>query len=116
MVMNGFAQTERGEPMTDLIDREQALNDYQDICNGVSCMDCPFCINRLYGGCKVENYLKSLPSAEKTGKWIEQDDEWGGVYYECSVCKEAFTLIDGTPTDNLYNYCPNCGSYNREVE
>ena len=54
--------------------------------------------------------LSNLPSAEKTGKWIEQDDEWGGVYYECSVCKEAFTLIDGTPTDNLYNYCPNCGA------
>ena len=48
--------------------------------------------------------------AEKTGKWIEQDDEWSGVYYECSVCKEAFTFIDGTPTDNLYNYCPNCGA------
>ena len=53
---------------------------------------------------------------QKTGKWIEQDDGWDGVYYECSVCKEAFTLIDGNPSDNLYNYCPNCGSFNGGVD
>lgn len=51
-----------------------------------------------------------LTIERKTGKWIEQDDGWDGVYYECSCCKEAFTLIDGTPTDNLYNFCPNCGA------
>ena len=63
--------------------------------------------------------LKDLPSEEperKNGKWIEQDDGWDGVYYECSVCKEPFTLIDGTPQDNLYNFCPNCGSDMRGEE
>lgn len=57
--------------------------------------------------------ITGMPTIEpqrKTGKWIEQDDGWDGVYYECSCCKEAFTLIDGTPSDNLYNFCPNCGS------
>lgn len=56
--------------------------------------------------------VEDAPTIEerKTGKWIEHDDGWDGVYYECSCCKEAFTLIDGTPSDNLYNYCPNCGS------
>lgn len=55
----------------------------------------------------------NIPSAEperRKGKWIEQDDGWDGVYYECSCCKEAFTLLDGTPSDNLYNFCPNCGA------
>ena len=56
----------------------------------------------------------NLPSAEeperKKGKWIEQDDGWGGTYYECSCCGEAFVLIDGTPADNLYNFCPSCGA------
>lgn len=47
---------------------------------------------------------------QKTGKWIEHDDDWANVYYECSVCKEPFVLIDGTPADNLYNFCPNCGA------
>lgn len=52
----------------------------------------------------------SLEPERKTGKWIEQDDGWDGIYYECSVCREPFTLIDGTPSDNLYNFCPNCGA------
>lgn len=56
--------------------------------------------------------IDTMPTIEpqKKGKWIEQDDGWDGVYYECSECREAFTLIDGTPTDNLYNFCPNCGA------
>jgi predicted nucleic acid-binding Zn ribbon protein len=31
-------------------------------------------------------------------------------YYECSVCKDAFVLMEGTPKENNYNYCPNCGA------
>ena len=54
--------------------------------------------------------MEAAQSERKKGKWIEQDDGWYGVYYECSVCKEPFTLIDGTPQDNLYNFCPNCGA------
>lgn len=58
--------------------------------------------------------LWKLPPAEprKKGKWIEQDAGGDGVFYECSVCKDAFTLMEGTPSDNNYNFCPNCGSYN----
>lgn len=47
------------------------------------------------------------------GEWIADtshcynDDE---DTFECSVCKEPFTLICGTPKDNLYNFCPNCGA------
>lgn len=61
--------------------------------------------------------IDDVPTIEperKTGKWIKQDDGWDGVYYECSVCKEAFTLIDGNPSDNLYNFCPNCGAKMKE--
>ena len=60
-----------------------------------------------------EHWKKELniPSAEpKTGHWIEHDGWDGDVYYECSECKEPFVLIDGTPSDNLYHYCPNCGA------
>lgn len=52
----------------------------------------------------------TIEPERKKGEWIEQDDAWDGVYYECSVCKEPFTLIDGTPSENLYNFCPNCGA------
>lgn len=53
--------------------------------------------------------LSSAQPERKTGHWIEKDDGWGGVYYECSVCGAPYTLIDGLPSDNKYNYCPNCG-------
>lgn len=46
----------------------------------------------------------------KKGKWIEQDDSWDGVYYECSACGEPWTTIDGTPWDNGMKFCPNCGA------
>ena len=48
--------------------------------------------------------------ARKKGKWIEQEDGCGGYYYDCSVCKESWTTIDGTPWDNGMNFCPNCGA------
>ena len=44
------------------------------------------------------------------GRWVEQEGYDGDSYYECSVCKDAFTLINGTPEDNNYNFCPNCGA------
>ena len=56
----------------------------------------------------IENAPPIEPERKK-GKWIEKDDGWGSVYYECSVCGKPYTLIDGLPSDNKYNYCPNCG-------
>ena len=34
-----------------------------------------------------------------------QDFAW-----KCGNCSELWTLIEGTPEDNLYRYCPNCGA------
>lgn len=48
------------------------------------------------------------PQEPKVGHWIEQEN-WEDIYYECSECGEAFCLMDGTPTENMYNFCPNCG-------
>lgn len=44
------------------------------------------------------------------GLWIEQEDGWGDTYYDCSVCGNSWTTIDGTPFQNGMNYCPNCGA------
>lgn len=46
----------------------------------------------------------------RNGHWIENDGWDGDVYYECSVCKEAFCMMDGTPVENMYYYCPHCGA------
>lgn len=53
--------------------------------------------------------LKSLPSAEKTGRWKPFDLTWGRSIYACTACGEAFEV----PTDMgkpIYDYCPNCGA------
>lgn len=54
-------------------------------------------------------------SEPKTGHWVEIEDYNGDIHYQCDQCREEFILIDGTPEDNNYWHCPNCGSYNREV-
>ena len=54
--------------------------------------------------------LEKQMQEPKTGHWIEKEGFDGDTYYDCSECGESFCLIDGTPTDNLYNYCPNCGA------
>ena len=55
----------------------------------------------------VEDELPSIQPV--TGKWIEKDGYDGDTYYDCSVCGESWTTIDGTPWDNGMKYCPNCG-------
>lgn len=46
----------------------------------------------------------------KTGKWIEKEDYNLDTYYDCSVCGESWTTIEGTPWQNGMNYCPHCGA------
>ena len=55
-------------------------------------------------------YAKTFYPDRPKGEWIEREDWDGDNYYECSVCGESFVLIDGTPSMNLYHYCPNCGA------
>ena len=56
--------------------------------------------------------VKKLPSVteDRKGKWIEETMIDGEVAYRCSKCNELFILIEGTPTDNMYYYCPHCGA------
>ena len=58
----------------------------------------------------IEEELKRVPTVQpeqKTGRWIYMKDceDWF-----CSNCKDIFMLLEGTPKDNDYNYCPNCGA------
>lgn len=77
--------------MNDLIDREQAVKIIDEIDT--------FCAGwRDYAISRI----KSLPSAEKTGKWIDSIDHDG---WFCSKCGYSISSRYGK-----YNYCPNCGS------
>lgn len=46
----------------DYIKREDALTDA--MCVGISCQECPFLIHPINCGCKIENYIKSIPAAD----------------------------------------------------
>lgn len=37
-------------------------------------------------------------------------DSFDYITYECSNCEEEWCLADGTPEENCYNYCPECGA------
>ena len=70
----------------------------------------------MQDGCSAKNLqsISDMPGADVApvvhGHWIEQEDGNLDTYYTCSSCKEDFDLIAGTPCENLYNYCPNCGA------
>ena len=51
----------------------------------------------------------SFPEREK-GEWIEKEGYDGDTYYDCSVCGNSWTTIEGTPWDNGMDFCPNCGA------
>ena len=53
----------------------------------------------------------------KHGRWENSTDEWLGTdVYTCSKCRESYVLVEGTPKENLWHYCPNCGADMRGEE
>lgn len=59
--------------------------------------------------------IDDFPAANVTpvvhGQWEESEDDWfGTTVYTCSKCREEFVLVEGTPEQNLWHYCPNCGA------
>ena len=55
--------------------------------------------------------LLTLPDVAEVrhGEW-EVFDEPDTNAYECTACHDVFWLSDGTPFENNYNFCPNCGA------
>lgn len=68
---------------------------------------------------KIWQQIKDLPSADvqpvRHGHWDTVEDWDGDEHYQCSECGAEFVLIDGTPEDNDYLYCPHCGALMDEV-
>lgn len=63
----------------------------------------------------LELRINDIPSADvapvRHGRWESFEDVFMETCYECSECGLAFYLADGgTPKENEYHYCPNCGA------
>jgi len=56
----------------------------------------------------AEELLKEQEA--KAGKWIEQEDYNLDTYYDCSMCGNSWSTVEGTPWENGMNYCPHCGA------
>jgi len=62
-----------------------------------------------------QQYVELQPAADVEpvvrGEWKDGIDFDEQNVYMCSVCKEPYILESGTPKENKYNFCPNCGAH-----
>ena len=54
-------------------------------------------------------YLDQTGQLHAVCDWIEEKEASGDISYICTSCGQRFEL-NGTPADNNYNYCPDCGA------
>ena len=64
---------------------------------------------------KFEAAINGIQAADvapvRHGRWEDSIDEWFETdVYTCSKCRESYVLVEGTPKENLWHYCPNCGA------
>ena len=60
---------------------------------------------------RVEDFPSADVAPVRHGRWEYSTDEWFETdVYTCSKCRESYVLVEGTPKENLWNYCPNCGA------
>ena len=92
---------------------EQRLDDYCELNNeGKAAFRMAITALELFGN------AEQLPSAQPTieprkkGKWISCENETGegSNTYKCSACGEIQMMLDGTPKENGWKYCPHCAA------
>ena len=72
---------------------------------------CQFFDGKYYSPCDCDFFKDRSRFVELShAEWVEDEDMYGDPIYRCSNCNEHFVLEEGTPTDNCYFYCPNCGA------
>lgn len=61
----------------------------------------------------VDSAIAMLKEQEpKMGKWILNDEDANS--WECSECGDLTLIIDGTPHENGWYFCPHCGTKLKE--
>lgn len=62
----------------------------------------------------VKKVIESCPSVDLDGLW--RTGTWtkmplaDPIVWTCSNCKDSIIMYDGTPMENGYKYCPQCGA------
>ena len=97
-------------------DREKVIKGLETCnCYGYTCMECPYYDPEDDGGCHAEELLYDaialLKEKKPIGEWVRvsSDDDYENVW-ECSMCHTLQMIIDGTPEENEWHYCPHCGA------
>lgn len=98
--------------MAEYIEREAALNICQKEYEERLEM-CDYCGDTV--AWNIGGQIKKLPAADVApvvhGRWEDSIDKWFEMdIYTCSKCRESYVLVEGTPKENLWHYCPNCGA------
>ena len=90
--------------MTDLIDRDAAIGGVTRAFIGVS--------NIIVAEARAIQYIKHIPSAKRTGRWIPKMIHIAGKDWpsgmRCSECKNDALNAEGD--EFLTAYCPYCGA------
>ena len=78
-------------------------------------------ISAISSSCSADDAydrVNDIPAADVEpvvrGEWKDGIDFDEQNVYMCSVCKEPYILESGTPKENKYNFCPNCGAHMME--
>ena len=91
--------------MAEYIEKQAARPD--EFCVGVSCQECPFLKDPLYGGCRVDDFIMALPSADVRpvvrGEWLHEDSASNYLAFKCSVCGTGGRL-------HKFSFCSHCGA------
>ena len=102
--------------MAEYIEREAVVMELNKTYDNMNAMGAQF----YCGFMNAVHRIKDFPAADVApvvhGRWEDSIDEWLGTdVYTCSKCRESYVLLEGTPKENLWHYCPNCGA-NMESE
>ena len=84
--------------MAEYIEREAAYEDFEK-CNSENPKWTPSRVKALIARQKAADV-----ATVRHGWWVKRGCKW-----QCTNCKVLMS-IDGTPKENLLNYCPNCGA------
>ena len=98
-----------------LIDADEVIRGYEELRKSPCLQESP--AMRDGADCIIDLCVKSNSGRDNTidpvkhGRWEQPEEidvEEGA--FRCNVCGATFCLINGTPEENQYFYCPACGA------